>query len=69
MAFHPLNRYLHREFKRSMQEHYDLKYLGLLGWFLRIRVVRDTESRKLRLIQDAALGYLENAPKYDHWRD
>ena len=53
MAFHPSNRHWHREFERSMQEHYDLKCLGPLGWFLGIRVMRNTKSRKLWLIQDA----------------
>jgi hypothetical protein len=53
MAFHSSNYRLHHEFKRSMQEHYNLKCLGPLGWFLGICVVRDIESRKLWLIQDA----------------
>jgi hypothetical protein len=39
MAFHPSNRHLHREFEKKLDEHYNLKCLGELKWFLGIRVV------------------------------
>ena len=53
MAFHPSNRHLHGEFERKLDEHYDLKCLRELKWFLGIRVVRDINARTIHLVQDA----------------
>jgi hypothetical protein len=39
MAFHLANQHLHQRFKKKLDEHYNLKCLGQLKWFLGIRVV------------------------------
>jgi hypothetical protein len=39
MAFHPSNKHLHQEFEKKLDEHYGLKCLGEIKWFLGIRVV------------------------------
>jgi hypothetical protein len=63
MAFHPSNRHLHREFEKKLDEHYNLKCLGQLKWFLGIRVVRDTNARTIHLVQDAYIDKV--AAKYN----
>jgi hypothetical protein len=63
MAFHPSNRHLHREFEKKLDEHYNLKCLGDLKWFLGIRVVRDTNARTIHLVQDAYINKV--AAKYN----
>jgi hypothetical protein len=63
MAFHSSNRHLHREFKKTLDEHYGLKCLGDLKWFLGIRVVRDITARTIHLVQDAYIDKV--AAKYN----
>jgi hypothetical protein len=63
MAFHPSNKHLHREFEKKLDEHYGLKCLGELKWFLGIRVVRDINARTIHLVQDAYIDKV--AAKYN----
>ena len=41
------------EFIEKLIEHYELRDIGELSWFLGIRVIRDHKQRKIWLCQDS----------------
>jgi hypothetical protein len=46
MAFHRSNASLHKSFKQSLVDRYNIKAMGDLTWFLSIRNVRDQALHK-----------------------
>ncbi|KAF7577972.1 Dimer-Tnp-hAT domain containing protein [Pyrenophora tritici-repentis] len=62
-AYTGISMHIYREFEKKLEEHYGLKCLGELKWFLGIRVVRDINARTIHLVQDAYIDKV--AAKYN----